>query len=842
MSGKLRLGSGLLVLFMLHGNLCHAMEMKNVVVGVESCCSEDTMPLGSELVSCLKSEKMDRVLFLLSEATAEDFGARDGSMPLHYAAQCADPAIMYALLQKGAMLDAKTNHNKTPLAIAQKKSPKSLVSPLLQGAKFLYKINPRFTLPHADQDCELDLLEKFEDLGVSGTIKPSLLGAQEYSGYYALFNALCAFEPTLSDANLNGPACAHFLKYAFELIQQYRGANLNNCIDPTMQELNAICQAYAPNFPIVIVDKDMLKPLVEGSKTVHQFAKPEVQLAILTELIRNPNQKIALVIKTGGNNSHWFTVIAHNQHNNIMVTAYDSLNHVSHWTYRSVAASILPFYLALIVHYKEWANVFDARLLDELWDESSAYDVGQDWGLCSELLIKTSKEFMHVFDSAFEQIRQFHEINRHKRACFYLIKKRLEACLVAAMDLLQCLQDQSLCQKTDTYIQQLKKEIFVALKKIKALDICKINTYGGLAAVALLIDVHHCLEQITARISEIIVKLPEFQKCHSAPSQGDFEDRKKRLLESVYHSLDNQNLRALFAAATFRLKGRLVALLYGPVGTGKSTMAQALAWASERKSITINAAGLGSKYRNSASKNLRKTIAGFLQTNPDGVVIIDDIDRLPNYKEDQAVSTLRSIIAEYHKLGENNKFRDSIFIFTTIKKPEDLASQIQDLDSIQFVQISAPRNNAREAIIKFYWDELEKWPAKVKRIVEQTNQQGALKGEDELTVTVTNTLNDSKAIHIANLVKETDGLSVRAIEHIFKKIEIGVFSNMPILFPMPKSFTAEGLLDFNLFKVSTQGECYAVSLPANAQLKSNVCLYKPWTWWSESTAKTCCCL
>lgn len=121
-------------------------------------------------------------------------------------------------------------------------------------------------------------------------------------------------------------------------------------------------------------------------------------------------------------------------------------------------------------------------------------------------------------------------------------------------------------------------------------------------------------------------------------------------------------------------------LLAGPTGTGKSTLAQAIAYKLKRRCIVINAPDLLGHYRDQAAENIRKLFKQLREDEDKPVLILEEINALTDGHTSEHSDTKHTAMQLWTLLDGFKDDKDFLLIGTTNvtkKMPHQLQSRFE---------------------------------------------------------------------------------------------------------------------------------------------------------------------
>jgi len=140
-------------------------------------------------------------------------------------------------------------------------------------------------------------------------------------------------------------------------------------------------------------------------------------------------------------------------------------------------------------------------------------------------------------------------------------------------------------------------------------------------------------------------------------------------------------------------------LLYGPQGTGKTTLGTMFAQKTKRKVVRINGGLLGNKYVDSEKNRLRKIISDIKNSNEPYVIILDEADALLKRREKE--STDQAFANLFDLLKENNS---NIFLIWTTNNIEETGKRAGDRLGPK-IEVGLPDKEQRKKIVEQFLKE-----------------------------------------------------------------------------------------------------------------------------------------
>lgn len=182
-------------------------------------------------------------------------------------------------------------------------------------------------------------------------------------------------------------------------------------------------------------------------------------------------------------------------------------------------------------------------------------------------------------------------------------------------------------------------------------------------------------------------------------------------------SFDEECVRDAIAAAPIAIKKIIINLLYPPKnkaalpkrlllvgkpGTGKTTLAKAIAIKCCYDYYIVEAPFLLNEYKNSGPQNLLREIYPLLESGRKVVVILDELTELTDKYKKENDSDATVAAALWILLDSCAQYDNVFFIGTSNKAKKDLPAQLKSRFDEDIITIDMPNSDARKRMFQHY--------------------------------------------------------------------------------------------------------------------------------------------
>lgn len=696
-----------------------------------------------------------------------------GQTPLHKAIIAKRLSLAILLIKHGAYLHTQDMDQMDPFNYSEQH--RNSVEPLL-NTDFIVQQHA-----HIDEQEEKALFESLDlealglqDLQIKGKILASLNQhsvcsqmSNKYCGYYALYNAINFF---MRDHRAYAPERLKFAAFFHHALRTMQSAGNNPPYDNlSTKDIRFLIGQLCPTLPIAVIEADhcmhfLTHPEVfdNSIQQALELEKKDKDLEHLENFLHKRSNEIAIVVGLGSLEGHWFVLYARRDNDTVSVRIMDSLDSLDDQKQDIIAdlckKEIIVLYLMLTNPIADWHKVIDSNVLEELAQLKLHF-------LKMQLPpIKNPHELLVTLDNMLEaacavqqSFRDFISCIMHRQQLSTKLKiihaLRLKifsmAALILNFNLFNVKLDRDAKKELRKAINDLNRVLLYDQPKLVA------GLQGwSISQVQLndLRDLHTKSEELLTIITPLLELKELVAQVPDSFTSNDFYDEPMAQISPNKLSCINEHMQPEIKAFVSSINSAVTQakfiILHGLPGNGKTTIAQAIAQLTNRKFLVMRVPALGTKYQFSRENQL-KMICRFMDKNPNGIILLDEIDALfdtESNKANRSSQVFNEIIDK--ALG----FKDIIFIATTnvdVQKLDQMPPAFRSRFTTNAIRIDNPEEKHRAAII------------------DTCCQDIAATG---LTISLSE--HDKQW-----LVKATKGFSIRDIESIFKLAHQNVFSD-----------------------------------------------------------------
>jgi ankyrin repeat protein/AAA+ superfamily predicted ATPase len=669
----------------------------------------------------------------------------DSQDALELAINSKDPVIMKLLITHGAL----RSENDTYLGIIQK-----LVDQQGLRETYLNLVDPRTIARSLHgtnlQDNVTRSLEihktYLNTINLCGRVEPALssdLGKENYSGYYALYNAICWAQGYGHTYPLNTtsitkrkdfiPFFESMLTFLHEHINPpYDNLRLEN-IDLLIQYIRnsgtPVSQETLKN--IALIDLSDIELIMEEqlarNTSEAQPAQPSKLTQTRQELYHTYTEvfdrftdrtrpdrtdNIAVIVTSKNYPALWFTVcFKRNTDSSVTFQIYDSINSLKIWEqdslYRMCNSGIIQLWYMATHIREQWPTIFTHEIQESIKTIRSRIEARNPKKPVAEFLrdleifidaLGGLQETAKDYQISTAEAKEFAFIHTLRYARFYQEYEIFYYTLLSLIDSKTI--SGPIAENANEFIEK-----HMPIEEIeKALTLLAHEQHASLEAR------NKAWHMVITKIQNTI---QEALTIRTALAQQARTPIDKEMVSIVEHNLHDE-LRLVINDLKKKTDDKSTRiLLYGEPGTGKTTFGQALAQLclytegnkqKPRQFLIFRIPLIGTKYKFSIQEKLTE-LKDFIQKNPHAVIILDELDAL---SDNDAISDTKKYA--YYTALQN--FLDDtiqypcIFIATTNVDvqndtdktfPDPLLSRFQ-----RKVKIEKPSHAYRLAIIQYY--------------------------------------------------------------------------------------------------------------------------------------------
>ena len=652
----------------------------------------------------------------------------DGSTPLHFAVREGHAEIVNYLLSQGASFKIQSAQG-SPERLAETLHRPDIVRILQQGNIGEIAVEHQKASPYDLQDgIEKPIAAVAPGLPLRGLIVPSLQQARDvnrvtaYCGYYALYNALSFIQPQ-EYRRLDRVRFARFFEDVLADIRDCRGhAPFDNLMS---NEIRHLINTRFQDLPIIVMEQNDLFLRARGMiDTLEQSFDHDARTQNLLSRFLGSSldriNRLAVVAGLGAANGHWLAMLfARNPDETVSVIVADSLRQPSCWSAAITQTAVLPFYFALTTTFEKWPSVLSAAMIHEIMPELSSSDLKttkdikdadnngkKDGQMPCNPLAHQLHEIM-VYTKALDKSLGAYlsttgtkEVNVIDRLLINLQMTQLSNLSISVLYMLNGyqleLEDKD---PQHEFIEKLQDQLLAIPEKIKKLQELNKNAHTA-----------GSIFEDTSKIQEYRRFFREFREnASNVISQLQCTQTEANLMprldENIIRiALDNNP--AIKGHLERMAEGRPVrVLLYGPAGTGKSTLACAMAKKmqeedrannrQERPILFMNVAMVKNSYQFCVEKKFDELIKPYVDSGKPVIVIIDELDALGGNTPEQFMSHSKALNGW---ISANAK----ISFIATANYPDRIEETLKNRFNQGFIEVIAPTLECCKQVLRYH--------------------------------------------------------------------------------------------------------------------------------------------
>ena len=665
----------------------------------------------------------------------------DGQDALQLAINSQDPVMMELLITHGAL----RGENDIYLGIIQK-----LVDQ--QGLKDVYLnlVDPRTiarslhgTNPQDNTTKSFKINKTYlNTINLQGMIEPALssdLGKENYSGYYALYNAICWAQGDGHTGQLNPLSIKRredFIPF-FESMLTFLHEHINPPYDKlTLEHIDLLIQyirnSGAPvsqetlkNIALIdlsdveLVMQEVLARKASGAQDTQpsKLSQKRRELydryaGVFDRFTAEQTNKIAVIVTSKNYPSLWVTVcFQRNSDSSVTFQIYDSINPIELWeqdsVYRMYTSGIIQLWYMATHKREQWQEIFTPEIQKSIKAIRSRIEARNPKKPVAEFL-RDLDIFIDALGGLQESAKDY-QISTTKGKEFAFIHTLRYARFYQEYEIfyytLLSLRDSKtisgpIAQKADEFIEK-----HMSIGEIeKALTLLAHEQYASLE------ERNKAWHTVIAKIQSTIQETLTLKTALAQQARTPID---KEMVSIVEHNLHDElrlvvnNLKKKTDDKSTRI------LLYGEPGTGKTTFGQVVAQLcpytedskqEPRQFLIFRIPLIGTKYKFSIQEKLTE-LKNYIRENPHTVIILDELDALSDNDATSDAKKYAYYTALQNFLDDTIDY-PCIFIATTNVDvqndkdktfPDPLLSRFQ-----RKVKLEKPSQAYRLAIIQYY--------------------------------------------------------------------------------------------------------------------------------------------
>ena len=146
-------------------------------------------------------------------------------------------------------------------------------------------------------------------------------------------------------------------------------------------------------------------------------------------------------------------------------------------------------------------------------------------------------------------------------------------------------------------------------------------------------------------------------------------------------------------------------LLAGPTGSGKTTLARAIAYRLNREVLVVNAPALLGRFRNQSAENIKKLFQDLENANPQPILVIDEINSLTDDYISEHSDTKQTAMQLWTLLDTFAK-REGFLLIGTTNITKKMPHQLQSRFKGRTFRVENPASELRLKTLHYYLQQL----------------------------------------------------------------------------------------------------------------------------------------